>query len=60
MNNGDRIRMMNNKDLAYEIFQIARRIGDENFCTVADIENYLNKENEPQNIYEDAMNELFN
>ena len=59
MNNGDRIRMMNNKELAEEIWNWHEKLFDSKFRFVSDIENYLNKETEPRNIYEDAMNELF-
>ena len=59
MNNGDRIRKMNNNELAEEIWNLHEELLDGKFRFISDIEKYLNKKTEPQNIYEDAMNELF-
>ena len=59
MNNGDRIRMMNNTELAKEIWDWHEKLFSSRFRFVSDIENYLNKEVKPKNVYEEAMNELF-
>ena len=59
MNNGDRIRQMNNKELAKEIWKWHEELFSNRFRFVSDIEDYLNKETKPKNIYEDVMDELF-
>lgn len=60
MNNGDRIRQMNNKELAEEIWRWHEELFGTRFRFISDIESYLNKETKPRNIYEAAMDELFN
>ena len=60
MNNGDRIRQMNNKELAQEIWRWNEVLFGTEFRFVEGIESYLNKKIEPRNIYEAAMDELFN
>ena len=59
MDNGDRIRMMNNEELAQEIWNWHEELFGNRFRFVSDIEDYLNKEAKPQNMYEAAMDELF-
>ena len=59
MNNGDRIRQMNNKELAEELWRWNKELMDGHYRFVNDIEHYLNKETKPKNIYEAAMDELF-
>ena len=60
MNNGDRIRQMNNKELAEEIFRWHEVLFGTEFRFAEDIERYLNEKTEPRGNYEAAMNELFN
>ena len=59
MNNGDRIRQMNNKELAQEIFRWHEVLFGTEFRFVEDIERYLNEKTEPRNICEEVVNELF-
>ena len=60
MNNGDRIRQMNNKELAKEIMRWHGVLFGTEFRFTEDIERYLNENTEPRSNYEAAMNELFN
>lgn len=60
MNNGDRIRQMNNKGLAKEIMRWHEVLFGTEFRFVEDIERYLNEESKPRNIAEAVMDELFN
>ena len=48
MNNGDRIRQMNNKELAEEIWKWHEELMDGRYRFVNDIEHYLNKETKPK------------
>ena len=60
MNNGDRIRQMNNKELAKEIFRWHEILFGTEFRFPSDIEIFLNKETTSKNIHEAVLNELFN
>ena len=60
MNNGDRIRQMNNKELAQEIWRWHEVLFGTEFRFAEDIERYLNEKTEPRNIYEAAMDAQFN
>ena len=60
MTNGDRIRQMNNKELAEEIMRWHGVLFGTEFRFAEDIERYLNERMEPKNIYEAVMDELFN
>lgn len=60
MNNGDRIRQMNNAELAQEIWNWHEELFGTRFRFVDDIENYLNQKTKPRNIMEAAIDELFN
>lgn len=59
MNNGDRIRQMNNAELAEEIWNWHEELFGTRFRSIDDIERHLNKETKPRNIMEAAMDELF-
>lgn len=60
MNYGDRIRQMDNKELAEEIFRWHELLFGNEFRFPCDIERFLNTRMEPQNIHEAALDELFN
>jgi len=46
MNNGDKIRIMNNRELAEEIWKWHEELFNTKYRFIADIENYLNQETE--------------
>lgn len=58
MNNGDRIRLKNNKELAEEIFKWHEILFGTEFIFSSDIEAFLDKEVEPRNIHEAAFDEI--
>ena len=59
MTNGDKMRMMDNKELALDLYIWKEDFRNGTFKSLKDIENYLNQEVKPENIHEAAMDELF-